>query len=85
MSDYGSTVDFKVVKRSTPTISYWDGAGTANRASDYKGGAFNDGLFSASSVITGSTGLGSFLWYGGGASVFPTMIHFVADATLTGA
>jgi hypothetical protein len=86
--DSSATAFFDAPMRATPTIAYWDGAGTASKLSYTSiggGTTFTDG---ATNIEPGAfaIGLNGFSFLGlASAQSGVYYIHYTADATITGA
>ena len=79
-SSYVLSVPFAVPMRAVPTISFWDGAGNANRASQFlnNGSGWTDNLTVATAVQTSTKGLVL------GQNINNTCFeHYAADARLS--
>lgn len=75
------SVNFRAPKRADPTMSYWDGAGTANEYSSYAGG-YADGT-GTTTALTAYQNLANFtISFSSGLQNI--IEHFAADATITG-
>jgi hypothetical protein len=82
---YGTAVRYPVPMYSDPTISYWDGAGNASKLSSYYGAStWTDNITVTNGNITASS-QGGFIFNLYNTSYNATLIHFAADATITGA
>lgn len=78
----GMGVPFKIPKRASPTMTYFDGAGTSNKSSSYTAGAWNNGTQTVTAVSASTTNSVVTL---GATTTAHQWVHFAADATLTGA
>lgn len=79
-SSYVLSVPFGVPMRAAPAISFWDGAGNANKASQFlnNGSGWTDNLIAATAVQTSTKGLVL------GQNVNNTFFeHYAADARLS--
>jgi hypothetical protein len=79
-SSYVLSVPFGVPLRAVPTISFWDGAGNANKASQFlnNGSGWTDNLTVATAVQTSTKGLVL------GQNINNTCLeHYAADARLS--
>jgi len=80
---YGAAISFKAPKRVTnSSVSTWDSAGTANSLSRYLNGSFNAGVGSGTSVA--ATSINGFIFYANFTATNSLLIHYAADASLTG-
>lgn len=78
-----NSIFYSVEKRAVPAISYWDGAGNANKSSSYYGSWTNN----ISGVTVQANGTKNFLIDQSainlsGSGNISTAIHYVADARL---
>ena len=80
----GNACAFRVRMRADPTMSYWDGAGNSNVNSRYYGGAWHDNEDNITTVVAGQTGVIYTTNSGAGGSGSVGMIHYTADATISG-
>lgn len=80
-SNIAPSTRFKVTKRATPSISYWDNAGTANITSDYSNGWVPGAGVGASAGPVG-IGLDGFSLFVNQTSHANAYFHYIASAEL---
>jgi hypothetical protein len=74
---------FRTTMRCDPTVSFWDGAGTANKLSFWNSSSWTDGNNANSpAVIPGSAGHRGFVFYNNNNVNFS--FHYAADCTVSG-
>jgi hypothetical protein len=81
----GLRAGFRTRKRAAPSMSTWDGAGTASQSSEMDGTSWSDGQGAVTSNQVGTTGYIVSVSRGAGGAGANAFFHYAADATLTGA
>lgn len=76
-SAFGGVLLFPIRMRAAPTMSMWDGAGTANVLSYYQGGGWVDSFGNATLLLAGQT---SAIITDASPSTTPLMLHYRAYA-----
>ena len=71
---------FPVAMRVAPTISTWDGAGTASKTSVLSAGSWTDGQTGLTSIVNSTKG-----FIGDATGLTCLFVHYTASAELMGA
>ena len=71
---------FPVAMRVAPTISTWDGAGTASKTSVLSAGSWTDGQTGLTSIVSSTKG-----FIGDATGLTCLFVHYTASAELMGA